>query len=62
MMTYLRGRYGLDSFDRSKDAAILELSPEDMVRECTGWKIGDPGWADTIAGLMVAVGAKPEDF
>ncbi len=62
MMEMLRGRYGLEPDDTSKDDAIRELSPENAVRECVGWELGDPTWANRIAGFMKAVGAKPEDF
>jgi hypothetical protein len=62
MMKMLRGRYGLESDDTSKDRHIREMSPEQIVRECAGWKLGDPYWAKCIAGWMNAVGAKPENF
>ena len=62
MMRNLRGRFGLDDNDTSKDEAIMEMSPEDMVRECVVWELGDPSWASRIAGWMKAVGAKPENF
>jgi hypothetical protein len=62
MREQLRGRYGLEPGDRSKDEAIAELSPADMVREAVGWELGDPSWAARIAMFMRATGAKPEDF
>lgn len=62
MREQLRGRYGLEPSDGSKDAAIAELSPADMVREAVGWELGDPSWAARIAMFMRAAGAKPEDF
>ena len=62
MREQLRGRYGLEPSDGSKDEAIAELSPADMVREAVGWEIGDPSWAARIAMFMRAAGAKPEDF
>ena len=62
MMNMLRGRYGLEDGDTSKDEAIGELSPVEVVRECSAWKLGDPSWATEFAGWMEASGAKPEDF
>lgn len=63
MMTMLRGRFAHDMNDLSRDALILkDLTPVEVVRACAGWKLGDPRWADAIAGWMRAVGAKPEDF
>ena len=62
MREQLRGRYGLEPSDGSKDEAIAELSPADMVREAVGWELGDPSWAARIAMFMRAAGAKPEDF
>jgi hypothetical protein len=58
----LRGRLGLDEDDDSRDADILAMSPVEMVREATAWKLGDPSWARIIARYMVVTGAKPEDF
>jgi len=62
MKEMLRGRCGLSPFDTSKDVAILEMSPVEVVRECTAWKLGDPFWATEIAAWMVAAGANPKDF
>jgi hypothetical protein len=62
MMEMLRQRYALDADDSSKDVEILKMSPVDVVRDCTAWKIGDPSWANEIAAWMVHAGAKPQDF
>jgi hypothetical protein len=62
MMEMLRGRYGLDRYDTSKDVHFRKMGPVDIVRECTEWKLGDPSWANVIAGWMKAAGAKPQDF
>jgi hypothetical protein len=62
MREQLRGRYGLKPEDKSKDEAIAELSPADMVRQAVAWELGDPSWAGRIAMFMRASGAKPEDF
>ena len=62
MMGMLRQRFGLGEGDSSKDTEILKLTPVEVVQECTAWQLGDPGWADQIAGWMVAAGAKPQDF
>jgi hypothetical protein len=62
MMEMLRGRHGLNLDDTSKDAHFRKMEPVDIVRECTEWKLGDPSWANVIAGWMEAAGAKPQDF
>jgi hypothetical protein len=35
MMEMLRGRYGLDQHDTSKDVHFRNMEPVDIVRECT---------------------------
>jgi len=62
MMGMLRQRFGSSEGDDRKDAEILKLTPVEVVRECTAWQLGDPGWADQIAQWMKAAGAKPQDF
>lgn len=62
MMVMLRGRLRLEEADTSKDDVILSMTPVEIVRECTTWRIGDPYWADCIAKWMVAAKASPENF
>ena len=60
MMEMLRGRFEGQGLT---DAQILKkLSPAEIVYECTAWRLGDPDWANIIAGWMKAAGAKLEDF
>ena len=57
MIAALRGRLGLESDDGSQDHCIEDMTPEDVVRECIAWDLGDRGWADAFANLVVAAGA-----
>ena len=62
MMVYLRARFGLDCDDTSKDEAILEMTPVEIVRECTEWRLGNPSCANAVASWMECAGTEPEDF
>jgi len=62
MMAMLRGRLGLEANDTSRDEDILEMTPDQIVRECAAWKLGDEYWAVIIAGWMKAAGCKIEDL
>ena len=62
MMEMLRGRFGLDEDDITKDAEIEKLSPVEIVRECAAWKLGDQHWANVVARWMKAAEANPKDF
>jgi hypothetical protein len=62
MWIALRGRRGLEEDDKSQDAEIVKMDPVKAVKECVGWELGDPSWAERIAGWMVAAGADPKDF
>ena len=62
ILRMLRLRHELDVLDTSSDADFREMTPVEVVRECVTWELGDPSWANHIAGWMHAVGAKPEDF
>ena len=62
MMVALRGRLGLKSDDASRDDSIREMTPSEIVRECTAWNLGDPYWARLIAGWMMATGCTAEDL
>ena len=57
MIGALRGRLGLESDDGSQDHCIAAMTPEDVVRECIAWDLGDREWADAFAKLVVAAGA-----
>ena len=61
-MEMLRGRRNLDEDDTSDDSEIEAMPPTKIVRECAAWRLGDPYWANTVAGWMAAAGAKPDDF
>lgn len=60
MLYALRGRRGLEESDASQDSRILAMAPEQMVRECAAWELGDQHWASRIAGWIVQVGADPK--
>lgn len=62
MMEALRGRAGLEVNDDRFDEKLLKQEPEDIVRQCVAWELGDPDWANRIGCWMHAVGAKPENF
>lgn len=48
ILKMLRGRRGLEQDDKSQDDSIKKMDPMNKLRECLGWKLGDPSWADTI--------------
>lgn len=62
MLRLLRLRHELAEDDTSSDADFHAMTPVEIIRECVTWDLGDPSWANRIAGFMKAVGAKPEDF
>ena len=62
MLEACRGVMGLETDDSSRDAEILKWSPVRVVRACSQWEMGDPGWADIFALWMERAGADPADF
>lgn len=62
MMQILRQRINVKENDSSQDEVINQMSPKQIVRHMAGWELGNPSWADEVAGWMKAAGAKPEDF
>lgn len=62
MMQILRQRINVKENDSSQDDRIYQMSPKHIVRHMAGWELGNPSWADVIAGWMKAAGADPMDF
>ena len=57
MMRALRGRRGLEGDDESQDSEIMQMSPEEVVRQCALWSFGDPVWARYFARWIKESGA-----
>lgn len=65
LMVAMRGRFGLNEDDLSRDGEIVEFigkNPVEAVREFAAWKLGDPYWATLIAQLIKETGANLKDF
>ena len=45
-----------DQDDKSRDGALNQMKPRQVLREICGWKLGDPYWFDTFEGWLEDVG------
>lgn len=62
MLIKLRGRLGLEPYNNLRDKEFYQMTPVQIVKECTAWEIGDADWATIIADFMVSMDVQPKDF